>query len=377
MHLLVIIETIGGYHAARLSAADRLLRANGDRLTALQVYASTQEHPWGSIPIDFNTVTSSRPEKEWESLLDQIQPDVIAIPGWGFWYSRRTLRWARSLQKPTILLSESKKDDAPRLWIKERYKEWRFVRCFSSALVGSQAHRDYLCSLGMKSIQISLGYDAVDNRYFENETNRLRQENTSTLSLPPRPYWLTVSRMIPRKNLSLLLDAYTGYRQEVGSEWAWDLVLCGSGTEETLLKSKAQKMGLTDFVHFPGFKTYTEIPKWYAFTQALIHPALQEQWGLVLNEACASGIPILCSETVGAKELVLEGVNGFQFNPQSPTALIDAMLKFHRLSIEKREAMGMQSRKIIENYSPDRFAQGMQEAIRQAEQTLRKRIIKR
>jgi len=366
MHLLIIVETIGGYHAARFTATDRLLQANGDQLSVLQVYPSTEEHPWGTISINFPTITSKKPDKDWEILLDQIQPDVVAIPGWGFWYSRRTLRWCRTHRKPAILLSESKADDAPRTWIKERYKQWRFVRHFSTALVGSEAHRSYLRSLGMKSSQVLLGYDTVDNDFFASETNRLRTLDPADFSLPPRPFWLTVSRMIPRKNHSLLLDAYAKYRKEIGEECAWDLVLCGSGSEEKGLRLKVQKKGLESFVHFPGFKTYSEISQWYAFAQALVHPALQEQWGLVLNEACASGLPILCSETLGAKELVIENRNGLHFNPHSETAICQAMIQFHRLSETQRQEMGTQSRKIIENYHPDRFAHGLQEAIRRS-----------
>ncbi|MES2310473.1 MAG: glycosyltransferase family 4 protein [Verrucomicrobiota bacterium] len=366
MHLLIIVETIGGYHAARLAATDRLFRQNGDRITALQVRASTSEHPWGSVPISFHVVTSPHPEDDWETLLDQLQPDAVAIPGWGFWYSKRALDWCRSHHKPALMFSESKADDAPRYWMKELYKKWRFVRHFSSALVGSEAHRSYLESLGMPRERIFLGYDSVDNDFFEQQTTLLRAQNSLHPELPSRPYWLTVTRMIPRKNLSFLLDAYAGYRQEIGVDYAWDLALCGSGMEEETLKTKAKKLNIEPFVHFSGFKTYLEIPKWYAFAQALIHPALQEQWGLVVNEACASGLPILCSDTLGAKELVMEEVNGLQFNPTSVTSLIQAMTRFHRLSIEQRHQMGLQSRKIIEGYHPDRFARGLREAFQSA-----------
>jgi glycosyltransferase involved in cell wall biosynthesis len=213
----------------------------------------------------------------------------------------------------------------------------------------------------MSRDRIFLGYDSVDNDYFERETTRLRQINKTHPDHPPRPYWLVVTRMIPRKNLTLLVDAYAGYRQEVGAEYAWDLVICGSGTEEKNLKGKTEKLGIEGHVHFPGFKTYQEIPHWYAFAQAFIHPALQEQWGLVVNEACASGLPVICSQTIGAKELVLEGVNGFQFNPTSVSSLINTLTRFHRLSIEERHQMGFQSRKIVEGYHPDRFARGLRD----------------
>ncbi len=367
MHVVVLFEHLGGYHAARLRATEKLLRERGGRLTAIQMMERSGEHPWGDVPFGFPLITLEGREASMDGLLRTLQPDAMAIPGWGFEYSRKALRWCCENRVHTILMSESKEDDAQRHWLIEKYKSWRFVRKFSSGLVGGKAHRDYLLKLGMSGRRIFYGYDAVDNDFFRIEADRIRRDLAITgerpQGLPVRPYWIVVSRMIPRKNLTLLVDAYAGYRQLLGSE-AWDLVLCGSGVEEQKLHRRVANHGVEAFVHFPGFLTYQQIAPWYGMASGFIHPALTEQWGLVVNEACAAGLPVICSRTLGASELVQERVNGLLFNPNQVQELIEAMGEVHSLSEETRHEWGEQSRLRVERYSPLRFAQGLWEAAR-------------
>jgi len=101
-----------------------------------------------------------------ESVLNEIRPDAVAIPGWGFAYSRAALRWCRRRDATAILMSESKHDDEPRTLWKEFFKSHLYVRKFDSALVGATAHRDYLVELGLPNARIFTGYDVVDNEYF-------------------------------------------------------------------------------------------------------------------------------------------------------------------------------------------------------------------
>jgi 1,2-diacylglycerol 3-alpha-glucosyltransferase len=106
------------------------------------------------------------------------------------------------------------------------------------------------------------------------------------------------------------------------------------------------------------------VPYWYAFAGAFIHPAIQEQWGLVVNEAAASGLPILCSDTVGAAaELVNDGVNGFAFPPLDGDAIADALLKTHQLGNDELAAMGVASQEIVAEWGPHRFADGFLSAV--------------
>jgi glycosyltransferase involved in cell wall biosynthesis len=149
--------------------------------------------------------------------------------------------------------------------------------------------------------------------------------------------------------------------------------LSHEGTENTkgeCLKLNSYKLKTrteAGLVVFAGFRQVEELPFFYAGAGAFIHPALSEPWGLVINEAMASGLPILSSKNVGAaEELVQEGVNGFSFNPASVEELAAVLERMAELPLQKREAMGSASKSIISNWGPERFAHGVQEAVRAA-----------
>lgn len=385
MHIVLLFHNIGGYHAARLRAAhEACQRLNWD-FTAVQVTDRTHEHPWGNleqemtfplktlIPATPNTTdadcSSDAPQAaaNLQQLLDQIKPSLLVIPGWGFLVSRTALKWSQMHHVPAILMSESKWDDEPRQWWKEALKSWLYVKKFNAALVGGELHRDYLVQLGLPKERIFLGYDAVDNDYFMEQSSLAKQNSLVVRqhqpAIPEKLYFLAATRFIPRKNVLCLIKAYADYRQQVGST-AWDLVICGSGKEETQIRQLIEHFAIESFVHLPGFITYQNMGAWYGFAGAFIHPALQEQWGLVINEACASGLPILCSETVGARELVCNYENGFLFDPHDAAAITDAMVKMHHLDPDNRAAFGQRSRAIVSHYAPAAFATGLLNAIK-------------
>jgi glycosyltransferase involved in cell wall biosynthesis len=261
-------------------------------------------------------------------------------------------------------MSESKWDDEKRQWWKEQLKFWLYVRKYGAALVGGELHRDYLIKLGFPRERIFLGYDAVDNDYFDQQAEIARQDPLAARHrqprIPSRPYLIAVTRFIKRKNVSRLVEAFAAYRQEVGDDQAWDLVICGSGEEEASIRNLILAKGLNDCVHLPGFITYQAIGDWYGLANAFVHPALQEQWGLVVNEACAAGLPILCSRTVGAcHELVHEGDNGLLFNPESTQDMTRALLSIHQLDSDARTKMAQSSRMIVADYGSQNFAEGL------------------
>src|SRR5439155_11820127 len=120
---------------------------------------------------------------------------------------------------------------------------------------------------------------------------------------------------------------------------------------------------LGDDLLLPGFQQYDELPAYYGLASAFIHASTVEQWGLVVNEAMAAGLPVLVSERCGcAADLVEAGVNGFTFDPWQPEALARLMLKLAASETE-RLRMGGASRGIIANGSAERFGEGLEGAI--------------
>ena len=110
------------------------------------------------------------------------------------------------------------------------------VQLFNAALVGGPSHRDYLTNLGMPADRITLGYNAVDNFYYHNQAASWRNLPGAVQDLPKVPFFLSVCRFVPEKNLLRLIDAFTRYRDQAPVAGSWDLVLCGDGSQSALIR---------------------------------------------------------------------------------------------------------------------------------------------
>lgn len=63
---------------------------------------------------------------------------------------------------------------------------------------------------------------------------------------------------------------------------------------------------------FSGFITHNELPKYYSMAKILLLPTSGDCWGVVINEAMISGLPVITTDmTAAARELVLDGINGY------------------------------------------------------------------
>ena len=385
MHIVVIFYNIGGYHAARLREASLACQQKGWNLTAIEVTDNTSDRPWGDVknlttfplktllPIGttpksvdrgpFSQVAAS----SITSCLANLKPNFVAIPGWGFPVSRAALSWCRKNKISTILMSESKWDDEPRQWWKELLKSWLYIKKYNAALVGSESHKSYLIKLGLASRKIFFGYDVVDNNYFDQTASRAKHNPDDArkrqLNIPVKPYFLAATRFIKRKNVVRLIEAFAAYCQEINQEEAWDLVICGSGPEESKIRQVIQDNHLENKIHLPGFIPYDSLGDWYGLANAFIHPALQEQWGLVVNEAMAAGLPVIVSNRCGCfEELIIERVNGFGFDPENSQQLTNLMLTVSSPNCD-REKIGKAALQHIQNFAPERFAHGLVEAV--------------
>ena len=119
-------------------------------------------------------------------------------------------------------------------------------------------------------------------------------------------------------------------------------------------------------VFFPGFRQIEELPRFYAHAGCFIHPALTEPWGLVVNEAMACGLPVLVSDRVGcSQDLVQNGVNGFTFDPKDVGRICELMGTVAANDFP-RDEFGAASRRIVDRYSPQAFAAGLEAAARKA-----------
>ena len=311
-------------------------------------------------------------------VLNQVKPDVVAVPGWSDRASLAALQWCVNRGVPAVVMSETTAWDFERSWWKEWIKA-RVLGCFSSGLVGGKAHVDYLEQLGINKESIFKGYDAVDNDYFEKGATAVKEEASKIRKQMglPECFFLASARFVEKKNLAGLLIAYSGYRKLCTQYSPWDLVLVGDGPLRAKIEAQVVSLGLTPNVHLPGFKQYDELPAYYGLARAFVHASTVEQWGLVVNEAMASGLPVLVSDRCGcAGDLVKTGENGFTFDPYNTDQLANQMyLLMQRASVSSQNStptldeMGKCSQAIIQSFSTQVFAQGLLSACQSALQS--------
>jgi glycosyltransferase involved in cell wall biosynthesis len=381
--IAVVFHHIGPYHHARLNAAATRLSVTGFE------WLAKAHDAWGKAGSDaryhkvslfpeaaHNNLGSSQLRRAFWSALEQANPDAVAVNGWNDFGSLAAANCCVRRGIPMVVMSESARQDEPRTRWKEMIKR-RVVGLYSAALVGGQRHVEYLVELGMPRDRIFTGYDVVDNAYFARRAVEIRNskfEIRRKYGLPEN-YFVASARFIEKKNLPGLIRAYEEYRQrsevgrqssDVGKESApWDLVILGDGPLKADLCRLISDLRLHAHVHLPGFKPYDELPVYYALAKAFVHASTTEQWGLVVNEAVASGLPVIVSERCGCVPDLVRG-NGFTFDPIDERELPSRLLQIASLSDDERRSLGDASYRVAENFAPEHFGEGLEQAAKLA-----------
>lgn len=401
MTVLLSFLTYGPYHLARLAAAQAHGRDGGLEVVGLAMSRRDADYSWetersGEVRYAVEDMTADEvPVDDWtrhlQTILDEVRPDVCAIAGYSHPAMLTLVALCGERSIPWILMSDSREADRPRT----RWREWskgRIVRLASAGFTAGRVHSEYLEKLGLVKNACSVGYDVVDNAYFSTQAAKWRAgaKSGDTVSWEPRPYFLATNRFIPKKNLFRLLDAYAAHATAEGLRDPWPLVMLGDGELKSDLLAHAGTLGLAvrnrapwetaaknetgsdgrPEVFFPGFRQIDELPRFYAHAGAFVHASTTEQWGLVVNEAMASGLPVLVSKSCGcAPELVKEGINGHTFDPCDVGELTRRMNEIAALDETARAELGAAGQRIISDWGLARFAEGLAEAAARARET--------
>ncbi|OOY26280.1 hypothetical protein BMI91_05690 [Thioclava sediminum] len=328
-----------------MQAAARWLDLHG-----IEVVARDATYAWDTAEAGEGYVMHRIESAPLTDLLDRIAPEVVAVPGWSAPYALDALGWARARGARAVMMSDSNPHDARRRPFKEWLKRGIVSQAQAGFAAGSHA-RAYLERLGLGPAGITTGYDVVDNAHFA------RPRGTG-----PGRGFLAVARFVEKKNLCMLLDAYAAYRAEAGSG-AWPLTLVGDGDMRPTLEAQIDALGLTDAVTLPGFVQYPDLPVLYHGAGALVVPSRVEQWGLVVNEAMAAGLPVLVSDMAGcALDLVVDGRTGFTFAPTDTAALTARMTEL-AADPARAAAMGEAAATHVADWGLNAFAEGLVTAV--------------
>jgi glycosyltransferase involved in cell wall biosynthesis len=373
---VILTRQIGHYHdarfraaAARLGKLSVLSLANDsgfDHVLARDPGGYAINHLFPDRQAYEAAVTSGALGGAVGAALDRLAAETVVVSGWAAPESFAAIRWARQNRVPLVIMSESQADDAVRSRLREALKS-RIVASCDAALVGGPPHRDYMAALGLPPARIHLGYDVVDNEHFARnaDTARRNAEQLRARYRLPHRYVLASARFIPKKNLPALVDAYALAARATAA--APDLVILGDGAERGAIEAAVERTGIGEHVHLPGFMPYDALPMYYGLAEAFAHVSLVEQWGLVVNEAMAAGLPVIVARRNGvARTVVEDGHHGFLIDPGSVADMAAALSRLFAMGPAERSAMGAKARQAIANWGPTRFGAGLRSAIRDA-----------
>jgi glycosyltransferase involved in cell wall biosynthesis len=156
-----------------------------------------------------------------------------------------------------------------------------------------------------------------------------------------------LGQLIRRKGLDLLLAAAT--QLKAGGESGFKLRFIGGG-DETWLREEIAKHGLQAHCELTGFLTGQAIREAVGSADVFVLPTRQDTYAAVVHEAACLGLPLLISKHAGAAEaLVMDGENGFIFDPEDTTGTAALMMKL--MHDELRTSMRAAARATGETFS--------------------------
>jgi glycosyltransferase involved in cell wall biosynthesis len=178
-----------------------------------------------------------------------------------------------------------------------------FFKSLDAVVVPGAASRDTLLAEGIQHDKLYVGFNAVDVRAIHRDTATARTIVSGKQEQGLR--LLVVGQLISRKNVGEVIRSLT----EVGLRDA-TLTVVGSGPLEHELRTLSRDLRVENRVRFTGYLPGDALPSVFAEHDVLVHPALEEVWGLVVNEALAAGLRVIVSNRAGVAPSIkhMEGV---------------------------------------------------------------------
>ena len=282
-------------------------------------------------------------------------PDALVLTGWNSWALVQLALAAKRRGIPVIVRGDSR---AGRRGLATRLAHRTLLRIYSAFLVVGESNREFYLSYGIAPEKLFDCPHFVDNDRFATAAAALRVERGAILAswgIPEAALCvLFAGKLAPVKNLPLLLEGLERARREAPQ---LHLLIVGEGPQRAELERAALARSLP--VSFAGFLNQSEMPRAYAAADLLVLPSRSESWGLVVNEAMASGLPAIVSSAVGcAPDLVAEGQTGWVFPAEDSAALASRLVLAARAS-EQLVAIGERAqRRVREGYSVERAVEG-------------------
>ena len=226
------------------------------------------------------------------------RPRVVVLDGWespAFWQARILARivGARVVLSYWSTVKTHRFSSGP----VATFRGW-FFRTADRVITPGKDSTDAVAAMGVDPDKITTCFVTVDVDRFKPVPARIPMQR----KVGHR--YLFVGQLIPRKNLTQLLDAFAEVRANDDS-----LTIVGSGPLSLELQQHAERLNIATSVLFLGHLDGDELVNAYASANTLVLPSTHEVWGVVANEAMAAGLSVIVSDRCGVANSI-RGQNG-------------------------------------------------------------------
>ena len=168
----------------------------------------------------------------------------------------------------------------------------------------------------------------------------------------PRSNELTmIGSLVPKKNQQLAIHVVADL---IKRGIPIQLNLLGEGSEREKLEEVTQQLNLAEYIFFQG---NVDDPERFLKNSVLyIHTARYEPFGLVILEAMAAGLPVVCTDGGGNRDLIRNGENGFILDTENPEELADK-IEYLLTNAEQRIRMGSNAQRFAQDYDIQAYAE--------------------
>lgn len=157
--------------------------------------------------------------------------------------------------------------------------------------------------------------NGIDTKRFFNDLDR-------TIEIAEKIRIVSVGNLVPKKNHRFLIDIAVVLKQK---NLAFSIDILGYGPLQEELENYARVNNVSDHIHFRG--NVKNVEDYLKKANVYVHPANYEPLGLVLIEAMASGLPVICLDGRGNRDLMIHGKNGYIFQEENSEQFVETIIE--------------------------------------------------
>ena len=272
--------------------------------------------------------------------------DLVVLGGWETPFYIRILLLAKKRRIRVMQIYESTKDS-------QRFKNGlipkiraKFFSKVDLVVTFGDSSTKATKAMGISPDKILTLFNPVDVSWYHSFANNHRN------SPSPGHRYIYVGQLIERKNVANIINSFATIRNRSDT-----LTIAGDGPLAQKLRDLVATLKIEDSVIFVGHRNKTELAKLYATSNTLVLTSTNEVWGLVVNEALASGLHVVVSNKCGVTDLI-KNMQGCFFCGTDELSIVNSM------KMSRSNWQGYLFKPEILEYTPEKWADSIIQIIK-------------